>query len=342
MIDLRSDTVTQPSPAMRQAMAEAVVGDDVYGEDPTIQRLEERAAQETGQEGALFVPSGTMGNQIALQLHARRGQSVVCEQNAHVFHYESGGMAVNSGLQAVTVPGARGVMSPEALREAIVVGQPFAVETGVVALENTHNLAGGTVMSVEHQKTLIEIAHDCGVPVHLDGARVWNAAAALGVPVHALTADVDSVMFCLSKGLGAPVGSLLCGKRDWIEAARALRRLLGGGMRQVGVLGAAGLYALEHNVARLADDHRRARSLAETMAELPGLSVDAGAVDTNIVVAESAQAGAVVEGLSRRGVLASKLLGNRLRLVTHLDIDDDAIRAACAALSETAGEVASA
>jgi len=324
LIDLRSDTVTKPTPEMRRAMYEAEVGDDVYGEDPTVNRLQERAAEMLGKEAALFVPTGTQGNQVAILTHTRRGQEVVVEAEAHVYIYEVGGIAALSGCQVKPVPGVNGAMDPAAVEAAIRADNVHYPRTGLVCLENTHNRSGGCVLPPENVAAVAEVAHRHGIPVHLDGARIFNAAVALGRPVAELVAPVDSVMFCLSKGLAAPVGSLLVGSRDFIAEARRNRKLLGGGMRQAGVLAAAGLVALELMVDRLADDHANARRMAEGIANIPGLAVNMETVQTNMVAVEITDprwtAPALVQALRAEGVLCNDTGPRRIRLVTHKDV----------------------
>ncbi len=340
MIDLRSDTVTRPTPEMRQAMAEAEVGDDVYREDPTVNRLEERAAEILGKEAALFVPSGTMGNQISIQLHTRPGQEVLCEQRSHIFNFEMGAMAAISGCQAHPIPTPDGILHWDQLRERLRPDIYYYSRTGLIALENTHNMAGGTVYPMEAAQEICDRAHELGLPVHLDGARIFNAAAFLGRPVHELAAPFDSVMFCLSKGLGAPVGSMVAGSRRFIDEAVRVRKLLGGGMRQAGVLAAAGLIALEKHPAKLADDHCNARFLAENLSRVPGLAVDLATVQTNIVMFDVSGAGLSAADFSARlkarGVLINPVNARCLRLVTH----SDAGRDACARALEVIREVA--
>ena len=270
MIDLRSDTVTRPTAKMRAAMAEAEVGDDVYGEDPTVNRLEARAAEVFGREAALFVPTGSMGNQVAIRLHTQHGQEVVCEARAHVLDWEMGMTAAFSGCTLRTVRAERGIVTWDLVQEAIFRDVHFHTETGLICIENTHNMAGGTVTPVAVMRELIDGAHAMGLPVHLDGARVFNAAAALGIGVKELTAGFDTVMFCLSKGLGTPVGSMLVGSAEAMARARGFRKALGGGMRQVGVLAAAGLIALEEMPGRLGEDHANARLMAEAVAGAGG------------------------------------------------------------------------
>jgi threonine aldolase len=330
MIDLRSDTVTKPTPAMRRVMAEAEVGDDVYGEDPTVNRLQEKAAEITGTEAALFVPSGTMGNQVAIAVHTRPGQEVIVEATSHIYNVEMATMARFSGVQPRVVFGERGVFSAEQVRHAIRPKLYYLAQTGLVCLENTHNAAGGRIWPLSVAREILEVAHAHGIPVHLDGARIFNASVATGIPVSELVRGFDSVMFCLSKGLGCPVGSLLCGSREFIEEARRVRKALGGGMRQAGILAAAGLYALEHHVERLAEDHENARILAQGLSEIPCLSVTPP--ETNIVMVEILRgptAAELAERLKRRGVLVAPAgagtEARKLRLVTHLDVSREDI-----------------
>ena len=337
LIDLRSDTVTQPTDAMRAAMTAAEVGDDVYGEDPTVNRLEARAAERLGKEAALFVPTGTMGNLIAVKVHTRPGQEAILERRSHLLLFEMGGMAWFSGVLPKVLDGEGGRLAPDAVAAAIQVGGPYyRMETGVICVENTHNAAGGTVYPLDQLRAIHAIARERGVPVHMDGARIFNAAVALGVPVAAIARHADSVMFCFSKGLSAPVGSVVCGTRAFIEAARRVRRVCGGGMRQAGHLAAAALVALETMVDRLAEDHARAKRLAHGLAEIPGVRIAPEAVETNIVVFELAGGAAACADLVRRlrdrGVLVSQLAPESLRLVTHRHIDDDAVDRALAAI----------
>jgi threonine aldolase len=330
VVDLRSDTVTRPTPEMRRAMAEADVGDDVYGEDPTINRLEQRAAEILGREAAIFVPSGTMGNQIAIKVHTRPGQEVICEERAHIFNYEMAMLAHFSGCLARPVPAPDGVLTWERIERVIAPKIYYRAQTGLVSLENTHNMAGGMVYPPEIFDDICERAHQAGLPVHLDGARIFNAAAALGKPVAEISRKADSVMFCLSKGLGAPVGSLLVGSRAFIDQARVYRKSLGGGMRQAGVLAAAGLIALEKMPARLGEDHANATFLAAGLAQIPGIALDASKVMTNILVFNVACTGMtsveICKKLAEKGVLASGIDAEQIRMVTHMDVD----RAACA------------
>jgi threonine aldolase len=336
MIDLRSDTVTRPTKAMRDAMFAAEVGDDVYGEDPTVNRLEEDAAAVFGREAAIFVPSGTMGNQIAIRLHTRHGQEVVCEARAHVMDWEMATAAAFSGCQLRTVVGERGRLTWERISRAIGPKIYYRAQTGLICIENTHNMAGGTVTPVAAMREICEGAHAAGLPVHLDGARIFNAADALGVDMAELTRGFDTVMFCLSKGLGAPAGSMLVGSREAIEQARIFRKALGGGMRQAGILAAAGLIALHEMTSRLADDHANARLLAEAVAEAPSVEIDLEAVETNIVIfrLRDGDAAKFCDGLKQKGVLASAIGADAVRFVTHYDVDREACERAAALVSE--------
>src|SRR5579864_2561489 len=283
-IDLRSDTVTRPTPEMRRAMAEAEVGDDVYGEDPTVNRLQELAAKIFARESALFVPSGTMGNQIAVKCHTHHGQEIICEERAHFINLESATVAAFSGCQPRTIYGEDGVITWAQIKKRIAPPAYYRAQTGLIELENTGSLTGGTVFPQDVADEICDGAHEMGLPVHLDGARIFNAATAMGKPVAEIARKFDSVMFCLSKGLCAPVGSMLVGSKAFIDRARVFRKAMGGGMRQSGVLAAAGLIALEKMPARLQEDHDNARLLAEGLAEIKGIKIDAKKVRTNILV----------------------------------------------------------
>ena len=333
MIDLRSDTVTRPTPAMRKAMAEAEVGDDVYGEDPTVNRLQELAAEMLGFEAALFMPTGTMGNEVAIRLLTRPGQEVLLEERSHVARHEVGGMAALSGVLARTLASPDGKLTPAMIREAGGPRAYYCPEVRLVILENTHNLAGGIVSSVEETRALLAACRECGFNVHIDGARLWNAAVALGVPLRELAAGADTVMVALSKGLCAPAGSLLASSRDRIVEARRIRKQLGGGMRQVGVLAAAGLVALETLIPRLAEDHANARLLAGALLGCRGVTV--APVATNIVVAVLEERGAAdaAARLADEGVRASVMDPRTLRLVTHADVSRSDCEKAAAALT---------
>ncbi len=338
IIDLRSDTVTRPTPEMRAAMAAAEVGDDVYGEDPTINLLEKRAAETFGREAALFVPTGTMGNQIGIRLHTQPGQEVICESRSHILDWEMATAAVFSGCLVRAVPTADGILRWKDIEPAIKKRGSFHAATGLIEIENTANMAGGRVTPLAVMEEIWAQAKERKLPVHLDGARIFNAAAALGVDVKTLTRGFDSVMFCLSKGLCAPVGSMLTGSAELIEQARIYRKALGGGMRQAGILAAAGLIALEQMPARLKEDHTHARLLAEALSHMDGVSIDVDTVETNIVIFELT--GAVtpanaIAGLRARGILASIVGPNLIRLVTHHDVN----RAACVTAAEALTEV---
>ena len=337
-VDLRSDTVTRPSAEMRRAIAEAEVGDDVYDDDPTVHRLQARLAALLGKEAALFFPSGTQANQSAILLLTRPGTEAVCEANAHLFHYELAAAAAWSGVQLRPVPTDDGVLTADHVRPALRPNDPYLPSTSLICAENTHNMAGGVVMPLEVLKGLGALARERGLPLHLDGARLWNASAATGVAPAAFAVEADTVMVSLSKGLGAPIGSALAGTAAAIEQARTLRKRLGGGMRQVGLLAAAGLYALDHNLERLEEDHARARRLAEFVMGLDGFHSDRP--DTNIVMIEiesdAADAGAASAFLRERGVLIQRWGPRRLRAVTHLDVDDAGIDRACEALQALA------
>jgi threonine aldolase len=334
-VDLRSDTVTRPSPAMREAMMEAVVGDDVLDHDPTTLALEERVAELLGKERALFFPSGVQANQTALAVHGRPGTEAVCEAGAHIFNYEEAAGAALSGLQLRTVPTLSGLLTPELVRGAIRPPSPYNPATSLVAIENTHNSAGGKILPLELAQGIREVALDAGIPVHLDGARLWHACAETGHAPSEFGAVADTVMVCLSKGLGAPVGSLLAGSAELLEKAWRIRRRLGGGMRQSGILAAAGLYALEHNRSRLADDHRRAKMLAEGAGKVHGLRVETP--ETNIVMLDIEAPGVrpelILAFLAERGVLMVPFGPKRIRAVTHMDVDDEGIKRALGALA---------
>lgn len=340
-IDLRSDTVTQPTPAMREAMAQAQVGDDVYGEDPSINRLQELAAERLGKEAALFVPSGTMGNLAAVLAHCTRGDEVILGNKAHTFLYEAGGVSALGGVHSCQIPNQDdGTLALGDIRNAIRPEDDHQPITRLVTLENTHNRCGGVALSVEYTRAVGELAHKYDLNLHLDGARIFNAAVALGVQAKDLVEPVDSVTFCLSKGLCAPVGSVLCGSRDFIRRAHRIRKQLGGGMRQAGVLAAAGIVALETMVDRLAEDHARAKRLARGLAEIPGLVLDAGSPFTNMVFLSLKDdpgigpASQVAQRLAERGVKVGVVGARRFRLVTHYWIDDAAVDRASAAFAE--------
>jgi len=323
-IDLRSDTVTKPTDEMREAMARAEVGDDVYLEDPTVNRLQEMAAAMLGKEAALFVASGTMGNQVCINLHTRPGQEVIVEERSHIFNQEMAAMSVISGTLARAVRGEDGVLDWPSIEGAIRPRAYYVAQTGLVTLENSHNFAGGSVMPLERMQEICERAHAAGLPVHLDGARIFNAAIALGRDAEELARPVDSVMFCLSKGLGAPIGSLILGSRTFIDRALAVRRMFGGSMRQVGIIAAAGIVALEKMTKRLADDHANAQLLARGLAETDGIMIDPEKVATNILVFDISATGMTTTELSSalkgRRVLANGINPREMRMVTHKDV----------------------
>ena len=329
IVDLRSDTVTKPTAAMRRAMAEAEVGDDVYREDPTVNRLQERAAEIFGREAALLVPSGTMGNQAAIKVHTRHGQEVIAEQRAHIYNYEMAMTAAFSGCLVRPIWAEDGILNWQLVSREVRGRSDHRARTGLISLENTSNLAGGSVYSPEGADEICDQAHARGVPVHLDGARIFNASVAIGKSVIELTCKFDSVMFCLSKGLGAPVGSMLVGSREFFEEARQIRKMLGGGMRQAGVLAAAGLIALEEGPKQLATDHANARFLAQALAETPGIGINPSKVVTNILFFEVAVTGLAAKEVSARlatqGILANAVSETAIRMVTHRDVD----RAGC-------------
>ncbi|MBI3653846.1 MAG: DegT/DnrJ/EryC1/StrS family aminotransferase [Acidobacteria bacterium] len=325
IIDLRSDTVTKPTEEMREAMRRAEVGDDVYLEDPTVNHLQELAAAMLGKEAALFVPSGTMGNQVCLRLHTQIGQEVITEERSHIFNYEMGAMAAVSGVLARPVRGEDGILDWPMIEAAIRPRSAYYVaQTGLVTLENSHNMAGGAVMPLARLEEICEQSHALGLPVHLDGARIFNAATALGCEAKDLARPVDSLMFCLSKGLGAPIGSLIAGTREFIDRALAVRRMFGGSMRQVGVIAAAGIIALEKMTGRLAEDHANAQGLARGLAAIPGVQIDPEKVPTNILVFDISQTGVGTAELSAKlkalGVLANGISPREMRMVTHKDV----------------------
>ncbi|MEJ7860976.1 MAG: low-specificity L-threonine aldolase [Pyrinomonadaceae bacterium] len=332
MIDLRSDTITKPTAEMRKAMAEAEVGDDVYGEDPTVNLLQEKAAEIFGKEAALFCPTGSMGNQIAVKLHTKPGEEIIIEERGHIFNYEMGAPSVVAGVMIRSVKAANdnGMLTWDEIEPALHINQPYyACPTGLICLENTHNFGGGSVMSAEQTGEIYKRAHALDLPVHLDGARIFNAATALNESVKELSRHCDSVQFCLSKGLGAPVGSMLLGEKDFIEEARVWRKRLGGGMRQVGILAAAGLIALTESPKRLHVDHENARLLAEGVANLKGISIAAEKVQTNIIIFDVSETGKtsaeICVQLKEQKILAISF-GNSIRMVTHYDVSSEDIK----------------
>jgi threonine aldolase len=337
VVDLRSDTLTLPTPEMREAMARAEVGDDVWEEDPTVKRLEALAAERTGKDAGLFVASGTMGNLVSVLSQTEPGQEVILDLDSHIFNYEVASAAVIGGVQTRPIKTDRGFLSPQLVREAIRPANIHVPPTGLVCLENTHNRHGGTVMTPEEIQDVAGVAHSHAVPVHLDGARIFNAAAALKRDVVLFTRPVDSVMFCVSKGLAAPVGSLVCGRREFIARARRFRKMLGGGMRQVGVLAAAGIVALEKMVNRLDEDHANARRLAEGIAGLLVPRIDLSKVQTNIVIFHVDRPGGaeqLVRECAARKVKIHQIGPASIRCVTHKDVDREDIDRALDAFRE--------
>ena len=343
MVDLRSDTVTRPTPEMRRAMAEAEVGDDVYGEDPSVNRLEARAAEMFGKEAALFVPTGCMGNLIAIKVWTHHGDEVICEERSHVNLYELASMSAIAGCMPRIARAEDGILSWKQIEAVIRPKIYYDSQTALVCLENTSNMAGGTVYPTAQVNDICDRAHDVGLKVHLDGARIFNAATALGENVAEMARKVDSVMFCLSKGLGAPVGSMVAGSREFIEKARVYRKMFGGGMRQAGVIAAAGLVALEKSPSRLHIDHQNARRLAEGVAKIPGFAIDPAKVRTNIVIFDCSKTGKTAvewcDILYQRGVWAQDTALHSVRLVTHCDVDETDIERALTVLQDAAMQV---
>lgn len=329
MIDLRSDTITKPTQAMREAMYHAEVGDDVYKEDPTVNKLEEIAAEMLGKEAALFVTSGTQGNQVAVLAHAKPGDEIILEADSHIFYYEAAAASALAGVQTRTIQGSRGKMPVEQIKKAIRGKDIHLPKTALIALENTHNRAGGAILPPSYMKEVYQLAQEKQIPVHLDGARLFNASVALQTDVRELTQYVDTVQICLSKGLSAPMGSILAGKRDWIEEARKWRKRLGGGMRQAGLMAAPGIVALTSMVDRLAEDHDRAKKLAVGLAEIDGIHINTHEVETNIVLADIEQLGITADDflikLNDYKVYASAFGEYLIRLTTHREIDDQNI-----------------
>jgi len=325
VVDLRSDTVTLPTREMLEVIPRSPLGDDVFREDPTVNRLEEMAAKKVGKEAALLVTSGTQGNLTSLMTHTKRGDEVILEAESHMYYYEVGGLSALGGVMARTVKGTMGVLDPRDVESAIRPADIHCPPTTLICLENTHNRAGGVAVSPSQIRAVADVARRHGISTHMDGARVFNAAVALGVDVKELTREVDSVMFCLSKGLGAPVGSLVCGTSEFVERARRVRKMLGGGMRKAGVIAAPGIIALEKMVDRLRDDHRNARLLAEGLARITGISVNMKTVQTNIVVFDISGTGMntkqLISKLNERGVKAISFSEKLMRMVTHWGIE---------------------
>ncbi|MGG3739141.1 low-specificity L-threonine aldolase [Aeribacillus pallidus] len=341
MIDFRSDTVTKPTEEMREAMFSAEVGDDVYGEDPTVNRLERLAAKILGKEDALFVTSGTQGNQVAILTHCRPGDEVILEAESHIFLYEAGAASALAGVQTRPIRGTKGAMDPSDVKKAIRGEDIHYPYSGLICLENTHNKAGGKVIPIETMKAIYEIAKEKDIPVHLDGARLFNAAVAAGVPVTEFTQYVDTVQVCLSKGLSAPVGSILAGSKSFIKEARKWRKRLGGGLRQAGVLAAPGIIALEKMVDRLAEDHANARQLAEGLSTIPGLQVDVNGVETNIILCNIQETGLSNEEflarLKEAGILAVPFDEGIIRFVTHREVTSDMVEMALQRIRQLIG-----
>jgi threonine aldolase len=329
IIDLRSDTVTKPTQEMLEEMIRAEVGDDVYGEDPTVNRLEDLAARMLGKKSALFVTSGTQGNQIAVLSHTQRGDEVIVERSSHIYQYEVGGMSALSGVQPAPIAGIKGMMDIDEIEMTIRGENVHYPRTGLLCLENTHNRGGGTVIPLDYAKKVCEIAKSYGIKTHLDGARLFNASVALGIPVSELAAPFDSVQICLSKGLSAPVGSILAGNQPFIQTARKYRKMLGGGMRQAGVIAAAGIVALTKMTGRLQDDHTNARSLAYGLSKLPELSIDMDSIQTNmvygVIVDPDLTARQLSDSLEKQHIRIHVIDSKTFRLVTHKDIEMDDI-----------------
>lgn len=342
MIDLRSDTVTKPTDAMRHAMASAEVGDDVYGEDPTVNRLQEMAASMFGKKAALFVPSGTMGNQLAIRLHTQPGQEVIVESRAHIVRYEQGAAGALAGVQLHWIPGDRGLISAEQVEAAIRPTDPYTIQTGLICLENTHNSGGGTIYPLATIERIRAVAASHHIPMHLDGARLFNAIAATTLPPASYAQHFDTLSVCLSKGLGAPAGALLMmNDLTLLERAKRLRRMYGGAMRQAGILAAAGIYALEHHIARLKIDHGHAKRLARHLQQIPTVRISPSDVDTNIlifdVIGHRLTPPAIVAALKEEGLLIHALGGTSFRAVTHLDVSSAMTDQACEIFARVLG-----
>jgi threonine aldolase len=341
MIDLRSDTVTKPSPEMREAMANAEVGDDVYGEDPTVNRLQEKVAQLLGKEAALFVPSGVMANQLAIKIQTQPGDEVIVESDSHIFNYETAGAAFLSNVQLHTVKGNRGIMQAASIEQAMRSAVYYNPKTPLACLENTHNKAGGTIYPLEEMKQIHAMAGEKGLALHLDGARLWNASVATNIPLKDYAGFFDTVSVCFSKGLGAPIGSALASTREKIDKARIYRKIFGGGMRQAGIIAAGALFALKHNIERLKEDHLKASYLAKELSGIPGISIDPATVQTNIVVINiserSETMGEILAKVKANGVLLSEMSSSILRAVTHLNVSMDQIQQAAKSIKSVFG-----
>ena len=340
-IDLRSDTVTKPTPAMRKAMAEAEVGDDVFGEDPTVNLLQEKVANLLGKEAALFVPSGTMGNQLSIKSHTEPGDEVIIESSSHPYNFEGGAGAALSGIQFQCLKGVRGVLDASQIEEGIRPADHHFPVTKLVCLENTHNRGGGSIFPLEKMAEIYRLAKSKGLLVHLDGARLWNASAATGIKPHEYAQRADSVSVCLSKGLGAPIGSLVAGPKLFVDRVHRFRKMFGGGMRQVGIIAAAGIYALDHHFERLKEDHQNAKRLGVGLKEFKGVSIDPRHVETNIVIFDVANtrmtALQVAEMMKKESILIHAIGKTQIRLVTHLDVTAEDIEKALKAFKKVLG-----
>jgi threonine aldolase len=343
LVDLRSDTVTKPTPAMRKAMAEAEVGDDVFGEDPTVNRLQEKVAKILGKETAIFVPSGTMANQLSIRSHTQPGDEVIIEATSHPYNFEGGGGAALSGIQFYCLKGVRGILDASQIEEAIRPDDHHFPITKLICLENTHNRGGGSIYPIEKMVEIYRLAKSKGLRVHLDGARLWNASVAKGIQPLEYAQWADSVSVCLSKGLGAPIGSLVAGPKPFIDRVHRFRKMFGGGMRQVGILAAAGIYALEHHIERLKEDHKNAKRLATGLKKFEEISINPEHVETNIVIFDVANTGMtapqVTEAMKREGVLIHAFGKTQIRLVTHLDVSSEDIEIALNAFEKVLGRI---
>jgi threonine aldolase len=340
-IDLRSDTVTRPTPAMRKAMAEAEVGDDVFGEDPTVNALQEKVAKILGKEAALFVPSGTMANQLSIKSHTQPGDEVIIEASSHPYNFEGGAGAALSGIQFQCLKGVRGILDAYQIEDAIRPADHHFPVTRLVCLENTHNRGGGSIYPLEKMAEIYRLIKSKGLLLHLDGARLWNASVATGIKPHEYAQWADSVSVCLSKGLGAPIGSLVASSKPFIDCVHRFRKMFGGGMRQVGIIAAAGIYALGHHLERLKEDHQNAKRLAVGLKEFKGVSVDPKHVETNIIIFDVADTGMtgsqVAEAMKKEGVLIHPFGKTQIRLVTHLDVDAEDIEKALKTFEKVLG-----
>ena len=340
-IDLRSDTVTKPTPAMRKAMAEAEVGDDVFGEDPTVNALQEKVAKLLGKEAAIFVPSGTMANQLAIKSHTQPGDEVIIEGTSHLYNFEGGAGGALSGVQFYCLKGIRGILDASQIEEAIRPGDHHFAVTRLLCLENTHNRGGGSIYPLKKMVEIYRLAKSKGLLVHLDGARLWNASIATGIPLHQYAQCADSVSVCISKGLGAPIGSLVTGSKTFIDRVHRFRKMFGGGMRQVGIIAAAGIYALDHHMERLKEDHRNAKRLALGLKELKGILIDPEEVETNIIIFNIADTGMtapqVAEAMKKNGILVHPVGKTQIRLVTNLDVSSKDIEVALKAFEKVLG-----